>query len=88
MFTCAHDICKEFNLPFDILKPIILESGKKIQNIEPLMAQTGPARRNDKAIIAKHLDMLAGEKKEIYKLLSNTIVQTYQTEELKDGKKL
>ncbi len=78
MFTCTDELCKEFKLPFDALRPIILETGKKIQAMDPLQAQTGPARRNDRAIIEKHIDMLEGEKKEIYTILSNAITKTYQ----------
>lgn len=78
MFTCAEAICSEFELPFDLLRPIILETGKKIQTISPMQSQTGPARRNDQAIIEKHIIMLDEEKKEIYKLLSEAITKSYQ----------
>jgi predicted short-subunit dehydrogenase-like oxidoreductase (DUF2520 family) len=81
MFACAAALCKEFKLPFDVLRPIILETGKKIQSIDPLEAQTGPARRNDQVIIKKHLGMLQGEKKEIYTLLSNAITKAFQPKE-------
>ena len=77
MFTCAESICKEADIPFDILKPIILETGKKIQQLDPLEAQTGPARRNDQLIIEKHLKDLDGDKKSIYKTISNAITNTY-----------
>jgi len=78
MFTCAEAICSEFQLPFDLLRPIILETGRKIQTISPIQSQTGPARRNDQAIIEKHIIMLQEEKKEIYKLLSKAITKSYQ----------
>jgi len=81
MFACADTLCNEFKLPFDILRPIILETGKKIQTMDPLEAQTGPARRNDQAIIEKHIEMLSGEQKEIYTLLSNAISKAYQLKE-------
>jgi len=81
MFACADTLCNEFKLPFDILRPIILETGKKIQTMDPLEAQTGPARRNDQAIIEKHIEMLSGEQKEIYKLLSIAISKAYQHKE-------
>lgn len=88
MFTCADELCKEFKLPFDILKPLILETAKKIQHISPLKAQTGPARRNDHITIEKHLELLQGEKKEVYKLLSNAITKSYQPKESNNGKEL
>ena len=88
MFACADTICQEFNLPFDILKPIILETAKKIQDISPKEAQTGPARRNDQATIEKHLELLQGEKKEVYQILSKAITKSYQLKESSNGKKL
>ena len=81
MFACADSLCKEFDLPFDILRPIIMETGKKIQTMAPREAQTGPARRNDRVVIQKHIEMLRGEKKEIYTLLSNAISKAYQLKE-------
>ena len=81
MFACADTLCDEFKLPFDILRPMILETGLKIQAMDPLEAQTGPARRNDQAIIEKHIEMLSGGKKEIYKLLSDAISKAYHLKE-------
>ena len=88
MFSCAHELCEEFKLPFDVLRPLIMETGKKVQTMDPLEAQTGPARRNDQSSIEKHLQMLQGEKKEIYKRLSEAISDQYQTKEQDNGKKL
>lgn len=88
MFTCAEILCSEFKLPFEILKPIILETGKKIQSISPAKSQTGPARRNDQEILKKHMEMLSGDKREIYQLLSKAITKLYQTKETNNGKEL
>jgi predicted short-subunit dehydrogenase-like oxidoreductase (DUF2520 family) len=78
MFTCAEALCVEHNISFDILKPMIFETVKKLQYLDPLLAQTGPARRNDQAIIKKHVETLAGDKKKIYKIVSEAITNTYQ----------
>ncbi|MDY7396697.1 Rossmann-like and DUF2520 domain-containing protein [Aureibaculum sp. 2210JD6-5] len=81
MYKIGKDICLENDIPFDILHPLILESAKKIENADPVSIQTGPAKRNDKKTIEKHLKLLKGQKKEIYKLLTQSIKETY-------GKKL
>ena len=47
MYSIGYDICKENNVPFDILKPLILETADKVQVLTPKEAQTGPAKRND-----------------------------------------
>lgn len=78
MFTCAEDLCKQYQIPFDILRPIILETGKKIQYMQPFDAQTGPARRFDLGVIEKQENQLQGMHKEIYKLLTEAIIKTYK----------
>jgi len=75
MFTIAKDICDVNNFSFDILKPIILETANKVQTVNPVKAQTGPAKRNDQKIIEEHLSQLAGKQKEIYQLISDSIIQ-------------
>lgn len=66
------------HLPFDILKPLILETAEKIQKMSPSEAQTGPAKRNDQNVIKKHLSELNDETKSIYKLLSESILKHNQ----------
>ena len=73
MYVTAKDICDQNQLPFEILKPIIIETAMKIVTTDPLIAQTGPARRKDKKVIEKHLLSLKNEKKEIYAVLSEAI---------------
>jgi len=78
MYLTAQDICDENQISFEILKPIILETAQKIMNLDPYIAQTGPAKRNDITVIEKHLLSLKGEKKEIYDMLSRAIGKRYQ----------
>ena len=74
-------IAKEYiearNLDFDHLKPLLLETVKKLQEQGPYDAQTGPARRGDVQIIEQHLSQLEGASKEIYRLISESIMHTY-----------
>ncbi len=75
MFTIADSILSSEGLCIDILKPLINETIQKIDKLSPVDAQTGPAIRNDKDVIEKHLKML--EEKEnlhdIYKFMTNSI---------------
>lgn len=80
MYTMAHAICDKYKLPFEILQPLIHETANKIKSIEPIDAQTGPAKRNDTKTIQKHLDLLNKHQQEIYTKLTESI-QAY-------GKKL
>lgn len=81
LYKIGSDICNEHQVPFEILKPLILETANKVQIMEPNEAQTGPAKRNDTTTINKHLNLLSDEnQKDIYKILTKSIID--------NGKKL
>jgi predicted short-subunit dehydrogenase-like oxidoreductase (DUF2520 family) len=81
LYQIGNDICIENDLPFDILKPLILETANKILTLQPNQAQTGPAKRKDIQTINAHLSFLSDEnQKEIYKMLTKSIID--------NGKKL
>ncbi len=65
------------HLNWDHLKPLINETIYKIVNSSPKASQTGPARRNDLEVINDHLQMLNGFPKDIYKVISESILYTY-----------
>ena len=73
----SHDICKEHLIPFEILHPLIIETAQKITSNNPMDIQTGPAHRNDTKTINTHLELLSGEQKKIYQLLTESIQKTY-----------
>ena len=61
-------------MPFDILKPLILETAQKIMTISPKEAQTGPAKRNDRSTIESHQLFLSNKNQEtIYKIITQSI---------------
>lgn len=81
LYHIAEEICASQNLPFSLLRPLIFETANKIESVSPGEAQTGPARRDDKETIKKHLATLTTEKqKEIYTLLSHSIQEAYGEE--------
>ena len=74
LYKIGNDICKENNVPFEILKPLIQETAEKITQLSPNEAQTGPAIRNDIETINAHLTFLSDEnQKNIYKILTQSI---------------
>jgi predicted short-subunit dehydrogenase-like oxidoreductase (DUF2520 family) len=74
MYVLGDEICRDNNLPFDILKPLITETAAKVQELMPADAQTGPAKRNDTNTIQAHLAFLqSDELKEIYSQLTKSI---------------
>ncbi|MDR0230215.1 MAG: DUF2520 domain-containing protein [Flavobacteriaceae bacterium] len=74
LYALGEDICKENEVPFEILKPLILETANKINYLSPKEAQTGPAIRGDQSTIEKHLLLLQdANKKQLYELLTKSI---------------
>lgn len=83
LYRIGHEISDAKQINFDILKPLILETAKKAQHISPYLAQTGPAKRNDKKTIKRHLKLLENEHhKEIYELLTHSIQLTHGRQKL------
>jgi len=78
LYRVAHEITESEGVDFNILKPLIKETAKKVDTLSPFMAQTGPAKRNDKKTIKKHLATLDKEiHKDIYILLTKAIKETH-----------
>ena len=83
IYRIAHEITESEGAEFVILKPLILETAHKVQTLSPYMAQTGPAIRNDKKTIKKHLKQLKNaHHKEIYELLTASIQRTHGRKKL------
>ncbi|GAA4897767.1 DUF2520 domain-containing protein [Flaviramulus aquimarinus] len=83
LYRIGHEITESEGAEFDMLKPLILETAKKIQDVSPYMAQTGPAKRNDKKTIKKHLKSLEKQQhKDIYQLLTTSIQDTHGRKKL------
>nr|WP_315202692.1 Rossmann-like and DUF2520 domain-containing protein [uncultured Flavobacterium sp.] len=74
LYQLGNDICQDNNVPFDILKPLILETAEKLLTLSPKDAQTGPAKRNDISTIEAHESFLSNENQStIYKTLTQSI---------------
>ena len=88
LYRVAHEITESQGAEFDLLKPLILETAKKVQHHSPYKAQTGPAKRNDKKTIKRHLKRLENDHhKDLYKLLTASIKNTHGTSTSLSGQK-
>ena len=75
MFAISEQLLSEKQIPFDILKPLILETANKIQSLSPIEAQTGPAVRNDTNTINHHISLLSSQNLEkMYSFVSDSIL--------------
>ncbi len=74
LYRVGNDIVSENNLSFELLKPLIVETAKKIETLSPIDAQTGPANRNDLKTIEKHLHLLENSPyKKLYELFTEAL---------------
>jgi predicted short-subunit dehydrogenase-like oxidoreductase (DUF2520 family) len=79
-YAVGEELLREKGLDFEILKPLILETASKVVDQSPKSSQTGPAIRNDKNVMDKHLAMLENhpDLKKLYSLISERIIQTHK----------
>ena len=81
MYTIGAEICKENNLDFKLLQPLIKETAAKLDNLNPYESQTGPAKRGDQKTLHNHLQLLKNtHQRELYTLLSNAIKEKHGKE--------
>ncbi len=80
MLTLAGDILQAQGLDFEMLRPLIAETFRKIERQRPEAAQTGPAKRGDKTVIEKHLQLLAQrpDDQNLYQTISALIEKRYR----------
>lgn len=75
LYQVGYQLLREEGLPFDLLRPLILETAAKVQDQAPVAVQTGPAARSDHSTEARHLRQLEAYPAwaELYRLLSDGI---------------
>ncbi len=80
MYALAHDILTESGQDFDLLRPLIIETAKKVMLANPHDAQTGPAKRNDFTTINKHLELISDHpnQQKMYNFISESIMSLNQ----------
>lgn len=79
LYGLAAEFLEDHSLDFDLLKPLILETAKKITSISPNQAQTGPAKRGDLSTIEQQLKLLENkpELQILYQLFSEQLMKKY-----------
>lgn len=79
LYTLAGDYLEKEGMDFEILLPLIKETIEKLEDLPPKKAQSGPAVRGNKNVIAKHKELLKNEPRllNLYSLLSENILEYY-----------
>ena len=80
VYALAGEIAGKAGLPFGIYHSLIRETTEKALQLGPAASQTGPAVRNDRIIIEKHLDLLSFSPllRDIYGNLTESIQQMHR----------
>ena len=74
MYDLADGILTGAGLPFDVMLPLIDETARKVHQLRPRPAQTGPAVRYDRNVMERQIELLPdGQDRLIYELLSKSI---------------
>ncbi len=76
-YTIAQQLLNEQQLDATLLEPLMKETLRKAIDLSPVDAQTGPARRGDHQTITAHLELLNSTQKEVYKSITQSILNTY-----------
>lgn len=77
LYALAEQFCREENLPFELLLPLIRETAERVSVMAPSASQTGPAIRGDQNTIDRHFELLKAYPgmEEVYRLLTKSIQQ-------------
>ena len=79
LFARAKEISDSQQIPFHYFLPLIKETTSKIEKIEPKLAQTGPAIRNDEKILQLHEALITEEEHlKIYQVMNDSIKKMYE----------
>jgi len=79
-YYIANQLMISQQLTLKLLKPLILETASKALSADPALVQTGPAVRNEKVVMDKHLKLLTNhpEWSKMYQLISENIYNTHK----------
>ena len=69
----AADVLAQKGLPFDVMLPLVDETARKVHELSPKAAQTGPAIRGDQNVMKAQAALLDTPERTIYELLSKSI---------------
>lgn len=75
LYCMVAELLEQKGLTFDSMLPLIDEAARKVHNMHPIKAQTGPAKRGDVNVMNAHKSMLSEELAAIYESMSNYILK-------------
>lgn len=84
LYVMAQELLEQYEISFELLKPLIRQTAKNIEQPLLFSMQTGPAIREDLETIKKHQEVLKNQEayQELYQLMTELIINR----KTKDGK--
>lgn len=79
MLTAASDITEQHKLDYALLQPLIQVTLQRMDNLQPAINQTGPARRGDQSTMQRHIKLLKDDKEmlAVYESISKLIARKF-----------
>ena len=74
LYSISDEVLHDIGLDFQLLGPLVKETLNKALESSPKEVQTGPAIRRDYKTIDRHLALLKGQSREIYEVLTESIM--------------
>lgn len=77
-YEISSELLAKHGVPFDALLPLIDETARKVHELSPAVAQTGPAVRYDGNVMGNHKKLLTAFPRwqKVYDMMSDSIHQT------------
>lgn len=77
LYYLSKMLLKKHKMPFELFGPLMLSTTDSAMK-DPYLAQTGPAKRNDRQTMAAHLKLLKDKNyRTLYKTISKSITNLY-----------
>ena len=80
LWSLSEELTTRAGLSFDMLRPLIDLTADSALEMSPAQAMTGPAKRGDLLTMHKHLDALPPDIADVYRFLSNKMLQQFHPE--------
>lgn len=81
LWSLSERICKDAGLDFDMLRPLFDLTGRRVMEMSPAEAMTGPAKRGDIQTIRKHIAALPPDIADTYARLSDKMLKYFHPNE-------
>lgn len=74
MYRLTEKMLSQHDIPFDVMLPLIDETARKVHQLSPAQAQTGPAVRWNKEVMQAQMSLLEREDlRQLYQIISQSI---------------